>query len=251
MIALFVYNGILTLACCYLAYATRNIYSAFNEAKAIGIAIYNIFFCAIIIILVTYLASTSPITSFIIRSVCVIVAASVTYAALVARFLYGVLRKVDVEAFGAGGGSSDKPSSGTTTGSPIPRARQASKIPTGPFRSGTFSVRGSSRITTNQWKNHIVHIIAKPVAIFVVMNEKEPENGLALPLGLLNVAVKEDRILVRWAKGSLTIQTASPEEAEDWVVAIEGIQGGEGGNQSGKGSAGKTPIKNTKEDAGV
>ncbi|KAJ3300466.1 hypothetical protein HK104_000051 [Borealophlyctis nickersoniae] len=214
---LYTYNAILVCGCCYLALATRNIYSAFNEAKAIGVAIYNIFFCVIIVLIMKYLATTNVLVGFAIRSILVLFAVGVCYTAIIGRFLVALTRNVDPDTFGVSSPDSSSATSAVTTA----KTRSAATS-RGLFKSAVLPVRGSSTITSSQWRKHIIHLVAKPLGILILISEKDPGKGLAIPVASVNVAIKDDACFsVTWSKGSLTFQGRSKEEAADWVASIQ------------------------------
>ncbi|KAI9005882.1 periplasmic binding protein-like I [Gaertneriomyces semiglobifer] len=238
LITILAYNAILVLLCCWYAYQTRNIYSAFNEAKAIGIAIYNVFFCAVIIIVVTYLAKLGVVTSFIVRSIFILVGVAVTYYTLIGRYIVALIMKSDGDSENStANGSSESPSHGA-------KKNRNRSVALGPFKGATFPVRGRSKVTSTQWRNFNVYIAAKPVAILAIVNEAEPSVGLAISIGQLECRTKNDVFIVTWAKGSVEFQTASVEEAADWVESIAAIAAGEV-------SSGKRPSNRGGDPAGT
>ncbi|KAJ3179374.1 hypothetical protein HDU87_002983 [Geranomyces variabilis] len=252
--AVFVYNGLLVLACCYFAFATRDIYSAYNEAKAIGVAIYNILFCAIIILLTTLLTPLSPVPGFLIRSAFVLVAVGVAYAALCGRFLYSMVASQalsdEYHAADGGGGGGPVGESGAQHGSgsgsahsgiaPLtPQQRRQSKTWVDPkaaaltagYKNDMFPIRGTSRITaTSQWRNFHISVMVKPSPLLVIVSEKDQAVGLAVPLKQVTAecAEQEDaRFTVRWSKGALQVQTSKPADAQDWVQTIQAFARGD------------------------
>ena len=68
----FVPKGLLLAYGVVLASQVRNVPSAFNESKWIGLAVYNIAFCSAIVLAILLLLSTSPSAVFVIRSIGVI-----------------------------------------------------------------------------------------------------------------------------------------------------------------------------------
>ncbi|KAI9105607.1 periplasmic binding protein-like I [Phlyctochytrium arcticum] len=224
-IAVFVYNAILVVACCYLAYRTRNIYSAYNEAKAIGIAIYNILFCAIIVLVVTYLGNINVVVGFIVRSAIVILCVGVTYVALIGRFLYAVFRKQEASALHV---TSDSEGSADTKGMVrvLSGTRTNAKPPsTVACKSGKFPVRGqgfTKTISKLQWRTHVVYVMYKPASQLIVCDEGAQEAGMVIPLSnLASVTSSKDVLVAKWAQGALMIQMESAEEVADWVATIE------------------------------
>ncbi|KAJ3020068.1 hypothetical protein HKX48_001374 [Thoreauomyces humboldtii] len=219
MLSVLVYNALLVLACCYLAFATRNIFSNYNEAKSIGVAIYNIAFCCIIILLTTYLTSIAPIPAFIIRSACVLLAVAVTYAALCGRILYAVVTKTKGDYLPAVGG----PTGVHSGDDPISRAKAENKsaLLVAGCKQGLLAVRGSSRVTSNrQWRNFNLSVMIKPSQMIVLINEREPDVGLALSLKQVHVEAEGDRFKLTWPKGELEFQASSEADALGWVGAI-------------------------------
>ncbi|KAJ3162632.1 hypothetical protein HDU86_003605 [Geranomyces michiganensis] len=259
--AVFVYNGVLVLACCYFAFATRDIYSAYNEAKAIGVAIYNILFCAILILLTTVLTPLGPVPGFLIRSIFVLLAVAVAYTALCGRFLYSVAmdRKASdpysamgetggagpggggggsssgAAGGGGGGGASGPAGLGSTTGHRGSKTwldTKAMALASG-FKSDLLPIRGTSRITaTAQWRNFHIYVITKPAPLLSIVSEKDPALGLAVPLKQITAehVEGEDRFAVRWAKGALQVQTGKPADAQEWVQAIQAFTRGDKGS---------------------
>ncbi|KAJ3174289.1 Metabotropic GABA-B receptor subtype 3A [Geranomyces variabilis] len=244
--AVFVYNGVLVLACCYFAFATRDIYSAYNEAKAIGVAIYNILFCAIVILLTTVLTPLSPVPGFLIRSAFVLVAVGVAYAALCGRFLYSMVasRALSDEYHAAAGGPIGDTATmaagqhGTGSGSGGGQQRRQSKAGFDPksaalatgYRTELAPIRGTSRITsTSQWRNFHISIMVKPSPLLVIVSEKDQAVGLAVPLKQVTAECVEsdDRFTIRWSKGALQVQTGKPADAQEWVQMIQAFARGE------------------------
>ncbi|KAI8821033.1 periplasmic binding protein-like I [Fimicolochytrium jonesii] len=215
MLAVFIYNGLLVLACCYFAFATRNIYSAYNEAKAIGIAIYNILFCALIILLTRYLTPLAPVPSFLIRSSCVLIAVGVAYCALCGRFLYGLASDKTADRGTPGDDAFVKDGAANRRGFDS----KPTALPSG-VKSERLPVRGSTRITSKQWRNFTAHIMLKPGPLFVLVNEEESDRALAVPLNQVTVELKDDRFSIRWPRGEVEAQAESPQSAQDWVTAI-------------------------------
>ena len=69
---MFVPKGLLLAYGVVLASQVRNVPSAFNESKWIGLAVYNIAFCSIILLAILLLLTSSPASVYVIRSIGVI-----------------------------------------------------------------------------------------------------------------------------------------------------------------------------------
>ncbi len=74
---LIVINGIALMYGCYLAYKVKNVYSEYNESKVIGLSIYGIFICMIILMCVASIKSIDYLTLFIIESLMIILSANI------------------------------------------------------------------------------------------------------------------------------------------------------------------------------
>ncbi|KAJ3162063.1 hypothetical protein HDU86_005761 [Geranomyces michiganensis] len=259
---LFTYNAVLIATCCYLAYATRNIYSAFNEAKAIGIAIYNILFCIIITGIVSFMGSTNVVTSFAIRTIVVLFAVIITWIAIVGRFIYALVLKIDPEKFGLKNGSGSTSGTGSMSMSVSGKLNTQSRkiLTTGTtgrsarplvaaVKTGTLHVRGSSPITTSQWRKFAVSLTGAPVGILTLIKEADPSKSLALPLGTLSVVPGDQQFKLSFPKGMLTFQG---EDAAGWfdamIAAKEGMDGKAKPRTAADDSAGYQVLKTT-EDA--
>ena len=68
----FVPKGVLLAYGVVLASQVRNVPSAFNESKWIGVAVYNIAFCSVILLAILLLLTSSPASVYVIRSIGVI-----------------------------------------------------------------------------------------------------------------------------------------------------------------------------------
>ncbi|KAJ3155880.1 hypothetical protein HDU89_005438 [Geranomyces variabilis] len=229
---LFIYNAALIVICCYFAFATRNIYSAFNEAKAIGIAIYNILFCIIITGIVSFMGSTTVAMSFIIRTIVVLFAVIVTWIAVVGRFIYALVLKIDPEKFGLRDGSGSTSASGSgpasmsMSGKLNSMARKTSR-PTkplmAPVKIGTLHCRGSSAVTTSQWRKFNIALSGAPVGQLTIIKESDPSKSLALPLATLSVINCDQFFKISYPKGMLTFQG---EDFAAWAEAIQAAKDG-------------------------
>ncbi|KAJ3156056.1 hypothetical protein HDU89_005620 [Geranomyces variabilis] len=226
--AMFAYNAALVLICCWLAYATRNIYSAYNQAKAIGITIYNILFCSILVVLVTYMGSMTKTISFVLRSGFVLLCIAISYGALIGRLLYPVLKPstgVEQERSALMGGA------GAATVS-----KAAPSTAKGPLKGTTLPVRGKSPVTTSQWKDHFVCVITQPIHALIITNQADKKVGLTIPLELVaNLTINDDVIVsVTWSQGSVSLQFAADGQAEEWLSALQTAPGS-GGSGTGSG----------------
>ncbi|KAJ3177909.1 hypothetical protein HDU87_004191 [Geranomyces variabilis] len=236
---LFIYNAALIVLCCYFAFATRNIYSAFNEAKAIGIAIYNILFCIIITGIVSFMGSTTVATSFVIRTIVILFAVIVTWIAVVGRFIYALVLKIDPEKFGlsngsgsasaSGGGGGGGASSMSISGKLNNMVRKtstigrASKPLMAPVKIGTLHCRGSSAVTTSQWRKFNLALTGAPVGLLTIIKDADPSKSLALPLATLSVISHDQFFKVSFPKGMLTFQG---DDFAAWAEAIQGAKDG-------------------------
>ncbi|KAI9094832.1 periplasmic binding protein-like I [Phlyctochytrium arcticum] len=84
------YCGLMLLVCTYLAIRTRNVYSAYNESKWIGLSVYNIILCGFAALTVTFIGGSdmSESVRFAVRNATVFFAATVAYVSLVGRLLW-------------------------------------------------------------------------------------------------------------------------------------------------------------------
>lgn len=205
--AVLAYNAGLVIVCCYLAFMTRNIYSTFNEAKAIGFTIYNIFVCSVLVLLVAYIASMNNVTAFIVRSSIVLLCVAISYGAMIGRFLYAALVSHD---------TTDKRFESETG------RKQATPVTSGksPFNVTTLAVRGKSPITTSQWKNLSVYIASQPLPVLIVVSKEGKGHGLSLPLHVISVTRDDDRVTVTWNQGFLELQCESKTHAAEWGTAL-------------------------------
>ncbi|KAJ3165765.1 Metabotropic GABA-B receptor subtype 3A [Geranomyces variabilis] len=226
--AMFAYNAALVLICCWLAYATRNIYSAYNQAKAIGITIYNILFCSILVVLVTYMGSMTKTIGFVLRSGFVLLCIAISYGALIGRLLYPVLKPstgVEQERSALMGGA------GAATVS-----KAAPSTAKGPLKGAILPLRGKSPVTTSQWKDHFVCVITQPIHALLITNQADKKVGLTIPLELVaSLTVNDDAIVsVTWSQGSVSLQFAADGQAEEWLSALQTAPGS-GGSGTGSG----------------
>ncbi|KAI9097230.1 periplasmic binding protein-like I [Phlyctochytrium arcticum] len=243
-IIMYVYNGLLISTCCYFAFATRNIYSMFNETKAIGVAIYNVFFCVVIILIITYVGRPTIAVGFYVRSAMILFGTGVSYCLLTGRYLLAVMRQSDSKlaflglgrASSVGGTTSNLRRMQSKAGSSIKddstvgdvnqpppdvpkKSKPLSTTVSTTVRMATFTVRGKSSITSGRWQIHTARIVGQPVAVLLIQSESEQDQVLAIPLMGANVSldVTHDRFSVLWSKGNLDFQAANKEEAEEWA----------------------------------
>ena len=85
----FVPKGILLAYGVVLASQVRNVPSAFNESKWIGLAVYNIAFCSVILLAILLLLTGSPASVYVIRSIGVIWCVLVTGGLMLLPKLHG------------------------------------------------------------------------------------------------------------------------------------------------------------------
>ncbi|KAJ3175797.1 Gamma-aminobutyric acid type B receptor subunit 2 [Geranomyces variabilis] len=228
--AMFGYNAAIVLVCCWLAYATRNIYSAYNQAKAIGVTIYNILFCSILVVLFTYMGQMTKTLGFVLRSGFVLLCIAISYGALIGRFLHPVLMPstgTDQERSSLIGGS------GVAT-----MTKAAQKTANGPLKGTTLPVRGRSPVTTSQWKDHFVCVITQPIHALILTNQADKKVGLTIPLELVaNLTVNDEAVVsVTWSQGSCSLQFESDGQAEEWLSALQTVpSAGASGAGSGPG----------------
>jgi len=74
---LIVINGLALLYGCYLAYKVKNVYSEYNESKVIGLSIYGIVICMIILMFIVSINYLDHLTLFIIESLMIILSADI------------------------------------------------------------------------------------------------------------------------------------------------------------------------------
>ncbi|RKO89347.1 hypothetical protein BDK51DRAFT_30000 [Blyttiomyces helicus] len=212
------YNALLLAFSCILAFQTRNVYSAFNEAKATGAVIYNIVICAIVELIMTYTTSTTQIVHFVVKSVLTLIAITVTYTLLIGRFVWRFLESTKGDSERIKSTSSLKPASKTS--------KPTSK---GPFRSGEFPVRGTSSVTSSsQWHMFKVHLVSKPLDLLLLISSSDQTKVLGIPTGICTAKKEEakNRLVITWSKGSVMVQVANPADLDEWVDAFEACRTG-------------------------
>jgi len=74
---LIVYNGLTLVYGCYLAYKVKNVYSEYNESKVIGLSIYGIVICMIILMFIVNINGLDHTTLFLIQSLMIILSADI------------------------------------------------------------------------------------------------------------------------------------------------------------------------------
>jgi len=74
---LIVINGLALVYGCYLAYKVKNVYSEYNESKVIGLSIYGIVICMIILMFIVNINSLDHTTLFLIQSLMIILSADI------------------------------------------------------------------------------------------------------------------------------------------------------------------------------
>ncbi|KAJ3021144.1 Gamma-aminobutyric acid type B receptor subunit 2 [Thoreauomyces humboldtii] len=229
-ILFFIYNAGLLISCCYLAFATRNIYSAFNECKSIGVAVYNIVFCIIVVLLVSYMGSTSVLTGWLVRSIVLFFAILVTYGAIIGRFLFSLARGVDAETIGMRSGSQSNSAPGAQNGRSMARGlntkekniTRKGKPLMASCKTNTLHVRGASTITTSQWRRFTVSLVAHPIGVLVLIKDKDPSRSLAIPISSITASVVDSNTFkITWGKGTVSMQCETEAETTDWVGIIE------------------------------
>jgi len=70
-------NALALLYGCYLAYKVKNVYSEYNESKIIGLSIYGVFICMVILFFITNIESLDLNTLFLIQSLMIILSADI------------------------------------------------------------------------------------------------------------------------------------------------------------------------------
>jgi len=75
--SLIVINGLALLYGCYLAYKVKNVYSEYNESKVIGLSIYGIVICMVILMFIVSINSLDHLTLFLIESLMIILSADI------------------------------------------------------------------------------------------------------------------------------------------------------------------------------
>jgi len=74
---LIIINGLALVYGCYLAYKVKNVYSEYNESKVIGLSIYGIVICMIILMFIVNINSLDHTTLFLIQSLMIILSADI------------------------------------------------------------------------------------------------------------------------------------------------------------------------------
>jgi len=75
--SLIVINGLALVYGCYLAYKVKNVYSEYNESKVIGLSIYGIVICMIILMFIVNINGLDHTTLFLIQSLMIILSADI------------------------------------------------------------------------------------------------------------------------------------------------------------------------------
>jgi len=75
--SLIVINGLALVYGCYLAYKVKNVYSEYNESKVIGLSIYGIVICMIILMFIVNIKGLDHTTLFLIQSLMIILSADI------------------------------------------------------------------------------------------------------------------------------------------------------------------------------
>jgi len=70
-------NGLALLYGCYLAYKVKNVYSEYNESKVIGLSIYGIVICMVILMFIGYINGLNHLTLFLVQSLMIILSADI------------------------------------------------------------------------------------------------------------------------------------------------------------------------------
>jgi len=76
-LALIILNGLTLVYGCYLAYKVKNVYSEYNESKVIGLSIYGIVICMIILMFIVNIKGLDHTTLFLIQSLMIILSADI------------------------------------------------------------------------------------------------------------------------------------------------------------------------------
>ncbi|KAG4103744.1 hypothetical protein H8356DRAFT_928293 [Neocallimastix lanati (nom. inval.)] len=76
-LVIIIFNGLTLLYGCYLAYRVKNVYSEYNESKVIGLSIYGIVICMIILIFIVNIKGLDHTTLFLIQSLMIILSADI------------------------------------------------------------------------------------------------------------------------------------------------------------------------------
>jgi len=74
---LIVINGLALVYGSYLAYKVKNVYSEYNESKVIGLSIYGIVVCMVILIVIVNINSLDHMILFLIQSLMIILSADI------------------------------------------------------------------------------------------------------------------------------------------------------------------------------
>jgi len=76
-LSLIIINGLTLIYGCYLAYKVKNVYSEYNESKVIGLSIYGIVICMIILMFIVNIKGLDHTTLFLIQSLMIILSADI------------------------------------------------------------------------------------------------------------------------------------------------------------------------------
>jgi len=74
---LIVINGLALVYGSYLAYKVKNVYSEYNESKVIGLSIYGIVVCIVILIVIVNINNLDHMILFLIQSLMIILSSDI------------------------------------------------------------------------------------------------------------------------------------------------------------------------------
>ncbi|KNC98731.1 uncharacterized protein SPPG_06409 [Spizellomyces punctatus DAOM BR117] len=247
---IYAYCGILLIVCTYLAIRTRNVYSAFNESKWIGLSVYNIILCGLAALAVTYIGGNtmSEPTRFAVRNAAVFFAATVAYISLVGRLLAVLIAKEtgyasDIISSEDGSiGLRSMPSIFPSLNSGTPRSANASLM-TAQIRQASFPMKHVGKMGA-VWKQQTMTLALGSEKVLSLI-ETNAENTVGLLIRLKDVKarllVPEDpdphdlrhcRFEIRWGNVMMKVQGATIAECEEWVYLINSGGLSSGASQS-------------------
>ncbi|TPX72914.1 hypothetical protein SpCBS45565_g00397 [Spizellomyces sp. 'palustris'] len=247
---IFAYCGILLIICTYLAIRTRNVYSAFNESKWIGLSVYNIILCGLAALAVTYIGGNtmSEPTRFAVRNAAVFFAATVAYISLVGRLLVVLIAKET--AYSSSISSSEDCSISLRSLSNIlpglnsgtPRSATASLM-TAQIRQSSFPMKRMGTIGA-VWKQMTMTLTLGSEKVLTLI-ETNTENTVGQLIRLKEVKarllvpeqpdpqdLRHCRFELRWGNVLMKVQGATITECEEWVYLINSGGLSSGASQS-------------------
>ncbi|KAJ3020003.1 Gamma-aminobutyric acid type B receptor subunit 2 [Thoreauomyces humboldtii] len=254
---IFAYGGALVLVCTYLAIRTRNVYSAFNESKWIGLSVYNIILCGSIAIGMTYIGGIPETTRFGVRSAAVFFAATVVYYTLVGRLFQVLLISENSRSEDLGSGAAAamaaqevKAAASYVQLGVVTRSGQG--LVAVQMRTGRFPMRQQGVVNAH-WKTHILSVaLGAGERTLVLFEVNSHEAGVAVPLTSVRARVvssdskpsdgraRQYRFEIRYHTTCMVAQASTQTECDEWVYLLNSAAGT--GSQDDNLHGGESPL---------